>query len=472
MKKILFLALICVSLSVHAQMYTVEPVPNTRLINNSYVSDPNGLLRANTIMQIDTVLATLEQKTSAQVAVVMLPSIGDSNIFDFAQALFVKWGIGNADKDNGLLILYVQDQRTIRFHTGYGLEGVLPDATCKRIQQEYMVPHFRNGDTDKGMLEGIKAVSAILTSPEATEEILARGRDDYGSGYLGLMFFYGLAIIVFYFIARGYKKFKYANDQTKIGITARRWFVLYVIIPYTLMLVAYAADWEAGSFILLAYLLIIILFFERYLRILYKARPQIREEKFQQLYFLFRRQRWYWGIASVFFPLPIFFLYIHYRRKRNWFRNHPRKCKKCGAALNKLSERKEDAFMESGQIVEEKIGVTDYDVWRCTQCDAKEILSYPGRSTKYSACPACGYTTLALGTSRTLVPSSYISSGSGEQEMNCVHCGHNMVVPFTIPMLVENSSSSDSSWGDSSSSDSGGNWGGGDSGGGGASSSW
>lgn len=460
------------SLPSFAQTYTVESVPNNKLINNSYVSDPNGLLQSSTVTRIDSALAALEKNTSAQVAVVMLPSIGDNDLFEFAQSLFVKWGIGNAGKDNGLLILYVQDLRAIRFHTGFGLEGVLPDATCKRIQQQYMVPSFRNGDTDTGMWEGVSAVAAILTTPEAADEILAQGQDNYGSGYVALMFFYGLAIFVFYFIARGYKKFSDAGDHTKIGITQKRWLILYVLIPYALMAVAYAGDWETGSFILLAYLLAIVLLFERYLRILSRTRSQIREEKFQQLYFLFRRQRWYWGIASVVFPIPIFFLYLHYRRKRNWFRNHPRACKHCGAALKKLSERKEDAFMDSGQITEEKIGVTDYDVWKCTQCDGREILSYPSASTRYSGCPACGYTTLAMGASRTLVPATYESSGSGELEKNCLHCGHHLIEAFTIPMLVASaSSSSDSNW-SSSSSDSGGDWGGGDSGGGGASSSW
>jgi uncharacterized protein len=61
-----------------------------------------------------------------------------------------------------MLIVYVADQRKIRFTTGYGLEGILPDAMCKRIQSRYMIPHFREGNTDLGMLEGTKAVVSVL----------------------------------------------------------------------------------------------------------------------------------------------------------------------------------------------------------------------------------------------------------------------------------------------------------------------
>ena len=73
---------------------------------------------------------SLEKKTGIQAIVVMLPSIGDEDIFEFSQKLFRHWGIGEKKRNNGLLVVYVSDQRTIRFHTGYGIEGSLPDAKC------------------------------------------------------------------------------------------------------------------------------------------------------------------------------------------------------------------------------------------------------------------------------------------------------------------------------------------------------
>ena len=127
-----------------------------------HVSDPNGLLMQGTQAEINRMLTLLEDSTGIQSMVVMLPSIGQEDIFDFAHNLFRHWGIGNKESNNGMLIVYVADQRKIRFTTGYGLEGILPDAMCKRIQSRYMIPHFREGNTDLGMLEGTKAVVSVL----------------------------------------------------------------------------------------------------------------------------------------------------------------------------------------------------------------------------------------------------------------------------------------------------------------------
>ena len=154
--------------------YSVETVPNVYAQDRRlHVSDPNGLLATETQAEINRMLTLLEDSTGIQSMVVMLPSIGGEDIFDFAHNLFRHWGIGNKESNNGMLILYVADQRKIRFTTGYGLEGILPDALCKRIQSRYMIPHFREGNTDLGMLEGTKAVVAILDGSmkaDSTEE--------------------------------------------------------------------------------------------------------------------------------------------------------------------------------------------------------------------------------------------------------------------------------------------------------------
>ena len=165
-----FLLIIAVSVA-RAQSYTVETVPNIKLINNGYVSNPDKLLSDQAVVEINLLLDSLEKKTSAQVAVVMLNSIGDDDIFEFAQSLFVKWGIGKSGNDNGLLILFVQDKKTVRFHTGYGLEGVLPDAICKRIQTQKMVPFFKDGNIDAGMKAGVEEVAKIIANPNYTEEV-------------------------------------------------------------------------------------------------------------------------------------------------------------------------------------------------------------------------------------------------------------------------------------------------------------
>ena len=165
-----------------ANAYTVETVPNVRLSDvRQYVSDPSGILSSSSRDTINAICAQAERRSGVETAVVMLPSIGDADEFDFAQTLFERWGIGKKAKDNGVLVLFVMDKHVIRIHTGYGLEGVLPDAICKRIQQRYMIPAFSEGKWDEGMVEGVRAMGKILQNeePDATS---TKGESD-DSGY-------------------------------------------------------------------------------------------------------------------------------------------------------------------------------------------------------------------------------------------------------------------------------------------------
>ena len=167
MRKILCIILLVfapiLAIGAEDKAYSIESVPNVYAQDRRlHVSDPNGLLMQGTQAEINRMLTLLEDSTGIQSMVVMLPSIGQEDIFDFAHNLFRHWGIGNKESNNGMLIVYVADQRKIRFTTGYGLEGILPDAMCKRIQSRYMIPHFREGNTDLGMLEGTKAVVSVL----------------------------------------------------------------------------------------------------------------------------------------------------------------------------------------------------------------------------------------------------------------------------------------------------------------------
>ena len=146
-----------------AKQYTLQDVPNVRLSDvRQYVSDPSHILSASACDSINAVLGRLEVSTGIETAVVMLPSIGEADIFNFAHELFRQWGIGKKKSDNGLLILFVADQRKVRFTVGYGLEGTMTDAMSKRIQMQRMVPRFKAGDWDAGMVEGVRAAAKVL----------------------------------------------------------------------------------------------------------------------------------------------------------------------------------------------------------------------------------------------------------------------------------------------------------------------
>ena len=152
---------------------SVDDVPNVRLTDvRRYVSDPTNILSPAAKDTINAILGRLEKSTGIETAVVMLPSIGENDIFDFSTSLFRKWGIGKKKSDNGLLILFVMDQHKVRFSTGYGIEGTMTDAMSKRIQMQYMVPAFKRSDWNKGMVDGVRATAKVLDGsmePEAAD---------------------------------------------------------------------------------------------------------------------------------------------------------------------------------------------------------------------------------------------------------------------------------------------------------------
>ncbi|WP_443908552.1 TPM domain-containing protein [Prevotella sp.] len=149
---------------------SVDDVPNVRLTDvRRYVTDPTNILAPAATDTINAILGRLEKSTGIETAVVMLPSIGENDIFDFSTSLFRKWGIGKKKSDNGLLILFVMDQHKVRFATGYGIEGTMTDAMSKRIQMQYMVPAFKQSDWNKGMVDGVRATAKVLDGSMESE---------------------------------------------------------------------------------------------------------------------------------------------------------------------------------------------------------------------------------------------------------------------------------------------------------------
>ena len=130
----LTLLMILVAFAAMARDYTPSEIPNPNLADRRvYVADPGNSVSASTKAEVNKILSDLRSSTSAEVAVAVVPSIGDMTIEDFGEKLFTQWGLGKSDKDNGVLILIALDQRRARIQTGYGVEGVLPDISANKI---------------------------------------------------------------------------------------------------------------------------------------------------------------------------------------------------------------------------------------------------------------------------------------------------------------------------------------------------
>lgn len=190
---IFLLLILCIDLA--AREYSVEDIPNVQISNRyRFTSNPDGILSDWAVAKIDSICYDLRHRGIAQTAVVAVSEIDSDDVFDFAYELFSEWGVGSSS-NSGIGVLLVEEAREIRFVTGYGVEGALPDAICKRIQTSYMLPHFRNGDYSSGMVAGLEAIRAVLNG----SELDAGGNDDYvdddDEAALAMVVFFVLVII-------------------------------------------------------------------------------------------------------------------------------------------------------------------------------------------------------------------------------------------------------------------------------------
>jgi uncharacterized protein len=134
-------------------------VRNPRETNGSWVADPAHHLANSTIQSIDGIIDKLEREKSIEMAVVVLDSLDGLEPADAALLLHRRWGVGNRQRDNGIVFLWSPAQRKTYVSVGYGLEGVLPDARVGRILDDWVLPSFRAGNFDGGMLQGVQKLA-------------------------------------------------------------------------------------------------------------------------------------------------------------------------------------------------------------------------------------------------------------------------------------------------------------------------
>ncbi len=134
------------------------------------VSDWAEVFTPEQKLELETRIAGLKESNGAELAVVALKSLQGGQIDDFAVKLFEQWGIGEKGKDNGVLLLAAIEDRQMRIEVGYGFEGVLTDAATGRIQDEYIVPRFKEGDYAQGLMDGAGVLLSVMggeAMPEA-----------------------------------------------------------------------------------------------------------------------------------------------------------------------------------------------------------------------------------------------------------------------------------------------------------------
>lgn len=142
-----------------------------KLILNSPVVDQANLLNPQQKQALTEQLQSIYRQGLAQAALVIVPTTNGMPIFDYALQVADKWKLGDADTDDGLLIVMSVNDRKIYILSGYGLEGVMPDAALNRIIRDDITPYFKQNDYATGLSAGISSLEARL---KADPEVLAR----------------------------------------------------------------------------------------------------------------------------------------------------------------------------------------------------------------------------------------------------------------------------------------------------------
>jgi uncharacterized protein len=158
------------------QIFAAEVIPPSPA---QYFNDYAGVVSGGTVAQLNQRLEQFERDSSCQVVVAVYPTMqSDSSIDDYSVRVFQSWGVGQKDKNNGALLLVFTQDRKMFLQTGYGLEGALPDAICKRIIEDEIKPHFKTGDYDGGLAAG---VNAILAAAKGEYKGTGRTAGDHGN---------------------------------------------------------------------------------------------------------------------------------------------------------------------------------------------------------------------------------------------------------------------------------------------------
>ena len=138
---------------------------------NQPVVDQANLLTAAEKQQISQRILNLHQQAKAQIGVVIVPTTGQEDIFDFAMRVAEQWQLGSAKQDNGVLMAIAVNDRRIQILTGYGLEGVLPDIVVSRIINQRITPYFKQAQYAQGIDAGLAEIERILNlDPEVAAQ--------------------------------------------------------------------------------------------------------------------------------------------------------------------------------------------------------------------------------------------------------------------------------------------------------------
>ena len=167
------------------------PKKQTSLYDNA------NLLNYNQRTRLTNKLVKYSDSTSTQIVVVTLESIGGNDISLFATELAHKWGVGQKEKDNGVLLLVAKKERKVNISTGYGVEHLLTDALSRRIIEKIITPKFKSGNFYAGLDNGSTAIFKVLNGEFKADKKRSQGKKS-GVKLQGLLIVIVVALVLFF----------------------------------------------------------------------------------------------------------------------------------------------------------------------------------------------------------------------------------------------------------------------------------
>lgn len=400
-KEIIFFFLLICAFNAWGISYTVESIPNPQTTDtNSFVSNPDDILLPSTVSELNHQIALLRAQKGTEMAVVAIESIGFEEPDDFANRLYNHWKIGKEKVNNGVLVLLVNDAKTIVIRSGLGVEGILPDAIAKRIISQTIIPAFREGDFDGGILAGVNRIIQVVEQENFDYSTTKKEINWKEAVPYAIAIYLIILTLLFFWINKVVVQAK--NNQSLTTNLSR-----YKVIK----------EQNSAAYSIVGFFLPIVSFF-----VILFALP--------------------FAFVLFLFPLPFVALptYFYGKREMKKVRQAPIKCNECGNSMSFLSEEREDKYLALSQQFEEKLKSVDYDVFVCDTCQNEAIFALDIFSA-YSKCPKCDTKAYILKKKKTIISPTYFSSGVLRSSYHCKFCGYEEDKDTKIPRLQRTNSS-------------------------------
>ena len=171
------------------------------------VVDSIGRVSAEVETQINSELISFQQSGGPQIAVAVIDTTGNATPENYSIDLARSWGIGDKEKDNGVLLLIALTDRTLRIEVGSGVEGELTDVTAGRIVDSVMLPRLRANDVDGAVRDGARAVMQVwrgenvVLEPTVPSNTITEATPQ--QSIFGIILFFGIMILFITLAVRG-----------------------------------------------------------------------------------------------------------------------------------------------------------------------------------------------------------------------------------------------------------------------------